>query len=329
MPLLDLLDHPATESSATGVSRAADSLEDSRVVVLADGSPLSLAGLSTEELLRIQFEQEQAYARRFVESPKRSPERAAAFAAGYDTVTALFAAANGMTGVVAMGIDPRYERLVAGLLAGQRRRGITPRLFEVGYGCGTLLDRMSRRGYDIGGIEVSPAMHRQAYDTIAAEHRDKLLLGDFMADNAPLDFGGYTLCYWNDVFEHIAPDEIGDYLARIYDLLAPGGLLVTITPNWHVRPNDVTGDYFPPRTEARGVHLKEYTLGEVTSLLRRAGFRHVATPLFVTPRRIVRCGDGMAAIKRGCEPWLERLPFRLAKLLVRGFGLSTTIARRP
>jgi SAM-dependent methyltransferase len=284
--------------------------------------------LSADELLRLQFEQEQAFARRFVAHPKRSAERAAAFAQGYDTVTALFAAANGMDGPIAMGVDRRYEQLVNGLLDEQRRRGVTPRMFEIGYGCGTLLERISRRGYAVGGIEVSPAMHRQAQAAIAPQHRGHLLLGDFMADDAPLDFGAYTLCYWNDVFEHIAPDDIEDYLARIYDVLAPRGVLVTITPNWHIRPNDVTGDFLPPRSEARGVHLKEYTLREVTALLANAGFRQVATPLFVTPKRIYRCGSGLATIKRAIEPSLEWLPFRLTKLLVRGFGLSTTIARR-
>ena len=76
--------------------------------------------------------------------------------------------------------------------------------------------------------------------------------------------GRPTLIYWNDVFEHIPPDEIGDYLSHIHRLLAPGGTLVTITPHWLLRPMDVTGDFCPPRTVARGLHLKEYRLAEVT-----------------------------------------------------------------
>lgn len=322
MPLADLLESPATTPSPPANVGAT-----SREVLLADGSRLCLDGMSAEQLLRLQFEQEQAYARKFIEHPKRSAQRAAAFAQGYDTVTALFAAANNITGPVAMGVDPRYERLVLGLLERQRRRGLAPRMFEIGYGCGALLERVSRQGFDVGGIEVSPAMHRAAREALP-DRCEQLLLGDFMADDAPLDQGAYSLCYWNDVFEHIPPDEIADYLRRIHDLLEPGGILLTITPNWHSRPNDVTGDFFPPRTEARGVHLKEYTLREVTALLRAAGFRRVATPLFVTKRRIVPCGGGLSWAKRFAEPALEYLPFRLAKLLLRGFGLSCTIAER-
>lgn len=312
-------DVPAIEHSGTTAARE---------VVLADGSRCDLSTMTQAELLKLQFDQEQAYARQFVIFPRRSAERAAAFAQGYDTVTSIFAAANGMSGPVVMGLDARYERLVTGLLERQQRVGMTPKMFEVGYGCGALLARVAKRGFAIGGIEVSPAMHRQAVDVLGSEHHASLLLGDLMADSFPVAKGSYTLCYWNDVFEHVAPDEISDYLERIYDLLAPGGLLVTITPNWHVRPNDVTGDFFPPRTEAQGVHLKEYSLREVTRLLRAAGFNRVATPLVVTPKQIMLCGGGLAGVKRMAEPLLEWLPFKLTQLLVRGLGLSCTIAQR-
>src|SRR4029453_9238647 len=102
--------------------------------------------------------------------------------------------------------------------------------------------------------------------------------------------GRPTLVYWNDVLEHIPVDEAAEYVAHIHRLLAPRGQLVTITPNWLLRPSDVTGDFCPPRTEARGLHLKEYRLAEVTRLLKRAGFRRVATPLGTTHTRVVLCG---------------------------------------
>ncbi|MEX0641172.1 MAG: class I SAM-dependent methyltransferase [Pirellulales bacterium] len=298
------------------------------LVELADGSLCDLTQLDQPALARLQLEQERAFARRFVEHPKGSPQRKAAFRQGYDTITAIFAAANGRTGLpVAMGCDPRYERLVVELLARQRREGMLPALFEVGYGCGALLACTSRAGFRVGGIEVSPAMHAQAEAALAGDACE-LLLGDFLSEDHASLAGRYTLVFWNDVFEHIPPDEIADFLAAIYRMLLPGGQLVTITPNWHMRPSDVTGDFYPPRTTAQGVHLKEYTLREVTSLLRQAGFTHVATPLFVTRGRMVLAGRGLAPLKRLFEPALERLPFPLAKLIVRGAGLSCTVASK-
>jgi SAM-dependent methyltransferase len=104
--------------------------------------------------------------------------------------------------------------------------------------------------------------------------------------------------------------------------------LITITPNWHVRPSDITRLFQPARTAAAGVHLKEYTLREVTSLLRQAGFARVATPLVVLPGRMVLCGTGLAGLKRAAERGLEALPYALTRLFCRGAALSTTIATK-
>jgi SAM-dependent methyltransferase len=207
-----------------------------------------------------------------------------------------------------------------------------PRFFELGYGSGGMLqavrDAAGNTPVEVAGIEVSATMREQAFQRLPAECHAGLLLGDFLAQDLSAEMGTYSLIYWNDVFEHIPTDEIADFLHKIYGMLRPGGQLVTVTPNWHRRPSDVTGDFMPPRTEARGFHLREYTLREVTSLLRQAGFMEVGTPLFVTKRKIVCCGTGMAGIKRTFEPLLEGLPFWCAKLLCRGLGLSCTIARK-
>jgi hypothetical protein len=301
----------------------------SRRVRLADGSWRDLSGMNRDDLVRLQFDQERSYARQFLNTPKNSAERAAAFRDGYDAITTIFASANLSEGEpVVMGFNRRNVALVLRLMHRQAQSGMTPRLFEVGYGCGALLAAVADAGFPVGGIEVSAAMRMQALGRIAPTHHAALALGSFL-DIPPLaEESRPTIVYWNDVFEHVPPDEIADYLAKIHSMLAPGGVLVTITPNWHMRPMDITGDFFPPRTEAQGVHLKEYTLREVTALLTQAGFRRVATPLFVTPDRIALAGNGLAAIKRLAEPALEWLPFRLAKLLVRGFGLSCTVATK-
>jgi SAM-dependent methyltransferase len=201
-------------------------------------------------------------------------------------------------------------------------------LFEVGYGCGALLAEVRGYGYPVGGIEVSAIMRAQAIELLGERHAASLLLGDFCSVGLDSLAGRPTLIYWNDVFEHIPPDEIGEYVSHIHRLLAPGGMLVTITPNWLLRPMDVTGDFCPPRTRARGLHLKEYRLAEVTRVLRQAGFRRVATPLLATRARLVECGGGGRVVKQWIEPWLDRLPVRAARLLCRGLAMSATIATK-
>src|SRR5207247_2508497 len=139
-----------------------------------------------------------------------------------------------------MGFNLRYARLVVRLLkraqarAAGHRRSASPRLFEVGYGSGAMLAEVARAGFDVAGVEVSSYMQEQAA-TRLPEHADSLLLGDFLS----LDLWPWQGChvvYWNDVLEHIHPDESLAFLRKIHELLAPGGVLVTITPNWHTRP---------------------------------------------------------------------------------------------
>jgi SAM-dependent methyltransferase len=228
-----------------------------------------------------------------------------------------------------MGLDQKQVRFVLKLLARQQAAGLAPSLFEIGYGCGVLLEHVHRQGYPVAGIEVSPVLRAQALRRLGREHEQDLLLGNLVGAVTSGLRQRFSLIYWNDVLEHIAPDEVRDYLQRIADLLRPGGQLVTITPNWHMRPSDITREIHPPRTTAAGLHLQEYTLGQVTGLLWQAGFRPVTVPLCVLPGRVVTLGGGLASIKRLFEPGLEGMPFGLAELLCRGLGLSYTIATKP
>ncbi len=298
-------------------------------VMLADGSWRSLSGLSAEQLQQLQWEQEQGFANAIRSLPKGSAERAMVIGQAYDTVCAIFGAQQPADQPLVMGLDPRYGRLVVELLNGQIHRGIgQPRFFEIGYGSGMMIQEVRDHGFPSGGIEVSTTMRDEALRTLGDKFSDQLLLGDMRILTKESLPGRPSLIYWNDVFEHICPDEIEDYLAKIYELLMPGGQLVTITPNWLLRPSDVTGDFHPPRTEACGLHLKEYRLGEVTTLLKQAGFRRVATPLFVTPGRIFHFGGGLRLPKQWVEPLIDKLALRPAHLLCRGLGLSCTIATK-
>ena len=298
-------------------------------VLLADGKWATLEGLSVEMLQHLQWEQEQKFANAIRALPKGSPDRALVISQAYDTVCAILSAQQGDDQPLVMGLDPRYGRLVVELLNQQIHRGIgQPRFFEIGYGSGLILEEVLDHGFKAGGIEVSNTMRDEAISVLGEKFADQLLLGDLRnvsKDSLP---GRPSLIYWNDVFEHICPDEIAEYLDKIHELLMPGGQLVTITPNWLLRPSDVTGDFCPPRTEAVGLHLKEYRLAEVTKLLKQAGFRRVAAPLFVTPGRIFHFGGGFRLGKQWIEPLLDKLPLRPAHLLCRGLGLSCTIATK-
>ncbi|MEQ8789431.1 MAG: methyltransferase domain-containing protein [Pirellulaceae bacterium] len=296
-------------------------------VVLHDGTEQDLSQLDASQLDQLHWQEERAFAECIRTSPRGSRERADAFRNGYDTITQILARRAGAAdGHVVMGLSPRYVRLVLRLLERRRREGATPQLFEVGFGCGDLLAEASRAGFGVAGIEVSTRMLEQARAKLAGAPPPRLLLGELLSCDTRQLEGVQDVVYWNDVFEHLPTDESLDYLRRIHQLLSPGGALVTVTPNWHARPSDVTGDFLPVRSEPQGFHLKEYTLREMSSLLRQAGFARVTTPLLVTRRHSMLCGGGALSLKCAVEPLLEWLPFRLAELLVRGLALNTTIA---
>ena len=249
---------------------------------------------------KLQFEQEQQFARAICTMPKGSEKRAQVTSRAYDTVCTILAAQQKDDSPLVMGLDKRYVRLVLELLHRQINLGFgQPRLFEIGFGSGAMLKDVSDHGFSVSGLEISPAMHDAALEVLGNKFEDRLILGDLLQIEKNALPGRPSLAYWNDVFEHICPDEISDYLTKIYELLVPGGSLVTITPNWLLRPSDVTGDFCPPRTEARGLHLKEYRLAEVSALLKQAGFKQLA-----------------------------RLPVRYTDLLCRGWGISCTIATK-
>jgi len=297
-----------------------------RGVHLADGRCQDLSLLGGDDLRALQWEQEKAFARQIQDAPKGSPARLEATRRAYETVTRIYMAQHERPGhQLTLGVHPRHERFVRELLGRQAKRGLSPSFFEIGFGSGVLLKGVSDAGFPVAGIEVSATLHAQACELLGPEHAGQLQLGGFLREKGTPADRPYSLIYWNDVFEHIPPDEIRDYLRQIHAMLVPGGQLVTITPSWHLRPWDVTRAFCPPRTESVGLHLKEYTLREVSRLLWECGFHRVATPLVITSGRVVLCGRGLAGLKRGCEPALEWLPFGVTRLLARGMGLSTTI----
>ena len=178
---------------------------------LADGSVHALDGLARDELLALQWQQEQEFARQILAAPKGSSARSRATCQAYDSATRILARVQGsMDRPLLMGMHPRYGRLVLDLLRRQRRRGQSARFFEIGYGTGTLLKIVAGAGFPIAGIEVASAMRQQAIGQVGPEYASCLHLGEFLQCEAPLADGPWSLVYWNNVFEHIPPDEIGD-----------------------------------------------------------------------------------------------------------------------
>jgi SAM-dependent methyltransferase len=92
--------------------------------------------------------------------------------------------------------------------------------------------------------------------------------------------GGVDVAVSCHFVEHLHPEDLGDHLDQVLDLLAEGGMYVVVTPNRLYGPHDISR-YFSDRAE--GFHLCEYTHSELGRELRRAGF--------VSVRAIGRIGE--------------------------------------
>lgn len=312
------------------------SVRNEIVVELVNGERCDISKLTAEQLLELQCDQEVAFAKAIVASPKDSAERQEVTAIAYSTICSILERIGQIRVTESksetvhdfvMGLDPRYTGLILRLMKQQAARGINGGFFEVGFSSGVLLQQVAGEGFQVGGLEVVQALVEQAKRRLASQHHSQLLHGDFRKLDLSAHVGQYSVVYWNDVFEHIPTDEIEDYLVVIRTLLQPGGKLVTITPNWHMRPSDVTVQFAPPRTEAIGFHLKEYTLGEVVSMLDAAGFRSVQVPSLISRQRIYFSSSAsLTRLKILAEPALERLPYYWAVQVCRRLGFNCTIA---
>ena len=80
------------------------------------------------------------------------------------------------------------------------------------------------------------------------------------------------IIYSNQLMEHLHPDDAVEQLSNIYNALKKNGIYVCVTPNKLNGPHDVSM-YFDE--EAKGLHLKEYTNGELEDLFTRVGFRRI------------------------------------------------------
>lgn len=133
--------------------------------------------------------------------------------------------------------------------------------------------------------------------------------------------------YSNQLMEHLHPDDAHVQLNNIQRVIRPGGKYVCVTPNRVCGPWDVSM-YFDE--VARGFHLREYSLEELTDLLHDAGFSRVdvyagGRGYFMrAPQLLVRLAESV----------LKRLPYGMRSRLgrwmpVRGLLGLRVVAWKP
>ncbi|HWU89223.1 MAG TPA: class I SAM-dependent methyltransferase [Kofleriaceae bacterium] len=230
----------------------------------------------------------------------------------------------------ALGSQDERRRLrakqAAGLLLPLTRPG--DRVLEIGCGRGETLDELARAGRRCVGME--PSRHMVAL----SEAPSGVPIMDGTADKLDFPDGTFDLVFSLQVLEHLHPDDVPLHFAEAFRVLKRDGLLAFETPNRRTGPHDVSRGF---SASAEGLHLKEWSLGELIEQLRAVGF--VDLQGLVVPPFLARRVAGLRRISRTpiVVSWAEDLllslipGMRMGSFVARVLGLEDlfVISRKP
>jgi SAM-dependent methyltransferase len=181
-------------------------------------------------------------------------------------------------------------------------RFLGPRVnfLEIGAGNCSLSTAVAKYVKRVYALEVSEAVVR----SVRPAKNLEVVISD--GCSVPVPDGSIDVAYSYQVMEHVHPDDAAQQLQNIYRALAPGGVYICITPNRVSGPHDIS-QYFEP--VATGLHLREYTWGELQRVFLSAGFLRVDAYVgfrnryFRLPMWVLRCLERSVSV----------LPYRLRR----------------
>lgn len=227
------------------------------------GTPLFIRRKREEtrppERLRAHYLAERALADR-IRASRSYAERQAIFATMYDELFRQvpdhprLAARGASTASRERDIDWNLAQLAPYLAPGCT-------FLEIGAGDCALSARVARTAKQVYAVDISD----QHQGTMPANV--KVVLTDGRGIDVPA--GSCDLAFSDQLMEHLHPDDAIEQLRSIHRALKPGGVYMCVTPNRVYGPSDISAFF---DDEARGFHLKEYTLAEILGIFRAAGF---------------------------------------------------------
>ena len=135
---------------------------------------------------------------------------------------------------------------------------------EVGAGDCALARRVAETAGKVYAVDISDQAVRPLPGSV------ELAISD--GRSIPVPEASVDVAFSDQLMEHLHPDDAIEQLRNIHRALKPGGVYLCITPNRLYGPSDISA-YFD--NEARGFHLREYTLRDLCRIFREAGFGDV------------------------------------------------------
>jgi SAM-dependent methyltransferase len=205
----------------------------------------------------------------------------------------------------------------ADILCSSRKGSGRARLLDVGCGYGGFIALMLERGWDAGGVDPSPTVVNAALKKGRPVH-----LGTLAGMQVPEGtYDAVTMFY---VLEHL-PDPTGA-LKKVFDLLAPGGILLLRVPHTTPIVRLLSPLGFGGTLHDPPFHLYDFPPTVLQEMLRRTGFTDVRT-IPGEPTVPSHLGSRVAATLFGALATKVH-GFTRGRILLPGVS-KTTVARKP
>ncbi len=185
---------------------------------------------------------------------------------------------------------------------------------EVGAGDGLVAAEVAGTAGAVTIVEV-------AAEVVSPELPPKVNLMIAESADVPVPPASADLAYSHHLLEHLHPEDALDHLQGVCRALRPGGVYLCVTPHALAGPHDISRHF---GDTPRGLHLKEYTLRELASLLRGAGFRSLHI-LIGARYRYVRAPLAPVLL---LEALLQCLPGRWGRAIARCRALAPLLGIR-
>tara|TARA_A100001035_G_C27787074_1_gene505020 strand:- start:4485 stop:5180 length:696 start_codon:yes stop_codon:yes gene_type:complete len=136
------------------------------------------------------------------------------------------------------------------------------RLLDLGCGRGEFLNSFIKSGFEGYGIDQSDIAKKHCPDA-------KIVVGD-LEEILPFEDSFFDVVYSKSLVEHFYyPEKI---LREVYRILKPGGIIITMTPNWKY----VIAEFYSEFT-----HRTPFTKRSLQSVHEICGFKKVKTKNFI------------------------------------------------
>ncbi len=157
------------------------------------------------------------------------------------------------------------------------------KILEIGSAPYHLTYILSKKCYDITGIDISP--ERQA--AFISGNKLNIIKCDIELEPLPFEDNGFHYIIFNEIFEHLRINPI-QTLREINRVLHPDGILTLSTPNLYSVRNivnfllgkgfdDPYEEFLKLETIQHMGHVREYSVRQVKEFLEKTGFNNIKT----------------------------------------------------